>query len=275
MMYSKRIWRLFIILGGNSMKIQHTSPVPLYYQLREQIRSKILNGELKYGDQLPSETELCETLNLSRSTIKHAFDGLVSDDFIVRIQGKGTFVSYRNLSYDILNEPNFYAQKDKEGSKQWSRILEARNLKCDELVAKRLNIDVGDKVCYFRRVRYIDNIPSIIQTVYIKEEYAHDIINKDLANLSFHRFIEEKNKISLNLIKIKINSIILDNYEMELFDIKQTKPGFLFDTIYTYNNEPIIYNERIFRGDHITLLLKYNSAELKGFSSIFEFIDDI
>lgn len=256
------------------MIIEHTSPIPLYYQLREQFRSKILSGELKYGDKLPSETELCKQLNLSRSTVKQSYDGLVSDGLITRVQGKGTFVDYNHLDYDILKEPNFYAQKDKEGSKQWSLVLEARNIACNELIAKRLNMNSGDRICYFRRVRYIDDVPSIIQTVYIKEEYAHDILDKDLANLSFHKFIEETNNISLNLIKIKINSIILDNYERELFNINQPKPGFLFDTIYTHNSKPIIYNERIFRGDHITLLLEYKGNELNKFLRTFDYIGE-
>lgn len=257
------------------MILDHTSPVPLYYQLREHFRSRILDSTLKYGDRLPSETDLCKELNLSRSTVKQAYDGLVADGFVKRTQGKGTFVDYQHHDYDILQEPNFYARKDKDGSKQWSLVLEAKHIQCNEPVAKRLKINVGDEICYLKRVRYIDDVPSIIQTVYIIKEYAHNILDEDLANLSFHRFIEEKNSISLNVFKIKINAIILDNYERELFKMNQLKSGFLFDTIYNYDEKPIIYNERIFRGDHITLSLDYNANELNKFSQSFKIINEL
>lgn len=257
------------------MIIENTSPVPLYYQLREQFRSKILDGEMKYGDKLPSETELCKELSLSRSTVKQAYDGLVADGLIRRTQGKGTFVDYNHLNYDILQEPNFYARKDKDGSKQWSLVLEAKNIKCNELIAKKLKINIGDEVCYFKRVRYIDDVPSIIQTVYIVKEFSKSILNENLANLSFHKFIEEENNIKLNCLTIRINSIILDNYERELFNINQLRPGFLFDTIYNYNDKPIIFNERIFRGDHITLLLEYNANELNKFSKYYNMIKEL
>lgn len=257
------------------MILDNTSPVPLYYQLREYFRNMILDGTLTYGTKLPSETELCKEMSLSRSTAKQAYDGLVADGLITRIQGKGTFVDYRPLDYDILQEPNFYARKDRDGSKQWSLVLEAKLVKCEELIAKKLQINIGDEVCYFKRVRYIDDIPSIIQTVYVIKEYAHNILNENLADISFHKFIEEKNNISLNLFKVKINSIILDIYERELFNINTLKPGFLFDTVYKYNERPIIYNKRIFRGDHVTLLLEFNANDSNHFSNTFNIINEL
>ena len=79
------------------MQIKHNSPIPLYYQLREQIRENILSGKWDYGKELPAELKLCEELNLSRATVKQAMDGLVQEGLIERKKGKGTFVIYRQM----------------------------------------------------------------------------------------------------------------------------------------------------------------------------------
>ena len=241
------------------MQIDMNSPVPLYYQLREQIRSNIINGTWKYGDELPSENKLCQQLGLSRATVKQAFDGLVNDGFIVRRQGRGTFVNYQKMSYDILKEPNFYAKKDQESSKQWALVLESQYVKCSKLIADKLHIKENDSVCYFKRVRYIDKIPMIIQTVYIRAEYTEGIFEQNFASLSFHRYIEEHNNIKLNFFQVGIDAVILNDYELELFCVKKSRAGFLFNTVYYNEDTPIVCNERLFRGDCVSLALDFHT----------------
>ena len=52
---------------------------PKYYQLYEKIRTQILNGQLQANAQLPTEEELCTRYNVSRGTVRKAFDALVSE----------------------------------------------------------------------------------------------------------------------------------------------------------------------------------------------------
>ena len=67
--------------------------VPLSIQLEQIIKSRILKGEFSPGDKIPTEKELCEIYKVSIITVRQAISNLVKDGFIIRKQGKGTFIS--------------------------------------------------------------------------------------------------------------------------------------------------------------------------------------
>ena len=240
------------------MKLNHASPTPLYYQLRQQIRNQIMDGSLPYGSELPSEPKLAAELKLSRATVKQAYHGLVNEGLITRKQGKGTYVSYPRSEFDIIQEPNFYQRMDERGAQQRARILESGYVRADEHVAKKLHLEPGTEICYFKRVRCVNDLPSIIQTVYIRKEYAGGLLESDLSSLSFHRYIEEHSGVTLNCFDMLINAIILDPYECDILELADAIPGFRFFTVYWHDDIPVVYNERVFRGDTVQLGLKFN-----------------
>lgn len=73
--------------------ISKDSSLPLHIQLLDELRHKILQGELRPHDQLPSEWELVESLNISRATIQRAWQSAQEEGLLYRIPGKGTFVN--------------------------------------------------------------------------------------------------------------------------------------------------------------------------------------
>jgi len=73
-------------------KINKNSPIPLYYQLREEIIRLIKNGDLLPKEKLPAERELSSFHGVSRMTINKAINELVKSDYLIRQQGRGTFV---------------------------------------------------------------------------------------------------------------------------------------------------------------------------------------
>lgn len=76
--------------------ISNSSGVPIYAQITEQIRTKILTGELKEGDALPSIRLLAKELRISVITTKRAYEDLEQAGFINTLPGKGSFVAVQN-----------------------------------------------------------------------------------------------------------------------------------------------------------------------------------
>ncbi|MBO5208533.1 MAG: GntR family transcriptional regulator [Lachnospiraceae bacterium] len=76
--------------------INHTSMVPIYEQIVEQIKKMIVSGELKPDDILPSVRTLAKDLKISALTVKKAYDFLEEEGLTVTVHGKGTFVSAMN-----------------------------------------------------------------------------------------------------------------------------------------------------------------------------------
>lgn len=73
--------------------LNHSSMIPIYEQLMEQIKSEIINSKLKEGEALPSVRMLAGELRISALTVKKAYDKLEEDGFVTTVHGKGTFVT--------------------------------------------------------------------------------------------------------------------------------------------------------------------------------------
>ena len=73
--------------------ISNSVDTPLYEQVKEQIKNKIVANELKAGELLPSIRSLAKDLRISVITTKNAYDELEKEGYVETIAGKGTYVS--------------------------------------------------------------------------------------------------------------------------------------------------------------------------------------
>lgn len=73
--------------------LNHSSMMPIYEQLMDQIKSEIVQSVLKEGEALPSVRTLAGELRISALTVKKAYDRLEEEGFVTTVHGKGTYVS--------------------------------------------------------------------------------------------------------------------------------------------------------------------------------------
>lgn len=73
--------------------LNHSSMIPIYEQLTDQIKSKIIQSLLKEGEALPSVRTLARELRISALTVKKAYDRLEEEGFVTTVHGKGTYVT--------------------------------------------------------------------------------------------------------------------------------------------------------------------------------------
>ena len=91
---------------------------PKYLQIENTLKDEIRNGKFKYGDIFYSEKELAEKFKVSSITVIRSVKDLVADGYLIRYQGKGTFVSYsptnRLVQYrDVTTYPELIKDGDK------------------------------------------------------------------------------------------------------------------------------------------------------------------
>ena len=82
--------------------INFESHVPYYAQLMEILRSKVYQREWASGDQIPSEQNLCDHYQVSRTVVRQALRELEHEGVVTRKKGKGTFVSYPKISEGLV-----------------------------------------------------------------------------------------------------------------------------------------------------------------------------
>jgi len=78
--------------------ISNSSGVPIYEQIRDQIKTKIIAGDLKSGGLLPSIRALARDLHCSVITTKNAYEELVNEGYIKNIPSKGFYVAVINMN---------------------------------------------------------------------------------------------------------------------------------------------------------------------------------
>lgn len=112
------------------IKISNGGGVPIYEQIVSQIKAKIIAGELREGDALPSMRLLAKELRISVITTKRAYEELEREGFIVSMTGKGSFVAGKDLEF--VREEHLRQIEELMG-----RIVELAagcDLSCEELV---------------------------------------------------------------------------------------------------------------------------------------------
>lgn len=100
--------------------INHSSMVPIYEQIVDQIKTLIRDGELKENDNLPSVRSLAKELKISALTVKKAYDNLEAEGFTVTVHGKGTYVAAANAEL-LLEEQKKEVEADLEMAIQKGR----------------------------------------------------------------------------------------------------------------------------------------------------------
>lgn len=100
--------------------ITNSSGLPIFEQIENSIKEAIFSNELKEGEMLPSVRSLANELKISFLTVKRAYDELEKAGFIKTVQGKGSYVSPKNLDLikeEKLKEIQDYIEKIYEVSK--------------------------------------------------------------------------------------------------------------------------------------------------------------
>ena len=104
----------------SAISLDHDSYISLHIQLHNALRQLIVSGRWKYGERLPSEPQLAEHLNISRSTVRIALQKAEVEGLIKRAAGRGTFVSYQT---DDRTDPRFIGYVTRSFHNEIHRVL--------------------------------------------------------------------------------------------------------------------------------------------------------
>jgi len=119
--------------------LQRTSSVPLYFQLAEILKERIEAGRWAPGDRFPSEREITGEFGVSRTVIRPALDLLESDGQLIRIKGRGTFVTPPKATTPVRGLIRMLSATPQRGTQ--IRILSAGEQAADAEVAGVLELD--------------------------------------------------------------------------------------------------------------------------------------
>lgn len=140
------------------LSVDRTSPVPLYFQLSQQLEAAIERGTLTPGSLLGNEIELANRLGLSRPTVRQAIQALVEKGLLVRRRGVGTQVVHSQVKRP-LELSSLYDDLETAGQRPATTVLANRVEPAPAEVAAALGVPEGTDVRYVERLRFAHNEP--------------------------------------------------------------------------------------------------------------------
>ncbi|MEV1024695.1 GntR family transcriptional regulator [Streptomyces sp. NPDC050264] len=140
------------------LSVDRTSPVPLYFQLSQQLESAIERGALTPGSLLGNEIELAGRLGLSRPTVRQAIQSLVDKGLLVRRRGVGTQVVHSQVKRP-LELSSLYDDLEAAGQRPETRVLGNTLVPASAEIAAALAIGEGEEVHRVERLRLAHGEP--------------------------------------------------------------------------------------------------------------------
>lgn len=165
----------------------------------ELVYSYILNlieTKLDENEKIPSENELSQKFNLTRTTVRQGIQKLKTEGLIYSKKGSGNFVTPSKIEYTISPHTTFTKEILKSDRTPTIKFLDTKVIQANKIVASKLNIKENDDVLYLKTIRYVDNIPFLFAKYYI--------------NLSFLKYIDKVISKTKSISELYINKYNLD-----------------------------------------------------------------
>lgn len=227
------------------------SQIPYYIQVKEVIRERIRSRVWQPNDQLPSEGELCDTFNVSRTVIRQALQDLIHDGLIIRRKGKGSFVAPAKISEQLVQKlTGFYHDMVAQGYHPATQVLKQEVIPAPPKVAANLGIADGTPVIEIVRLRFVEDTPIVLVSSYLPHALCAGLVNDNLSSQSLYDLLEMNHHLYIARGRRVIQAVPAPENEAQLLQIDKGAPLFLLDSVsYLEDDTPIEYYYAYHRGD--------------------------
>ncbi|HPD39466.1 MAG TPA: GntR family transcriptional regulator [Mesotoga infera] len=239
--------------------------LPAYWRVEKHLTDVI--KKLKPGDILPSEKELVEKYQLSRTTIRTALSNLVAKGVIVRKPGRGTFVTERTITESLAFLNSFTSEMEAINAVARSKVLCQQIELANETLTEAFGVPLGTEVLRLERIRYMGDIPVALQRSFINlslDRKLDCLIKEDFNRNSLYETLERLG-FSPNSAEEEIRIAVLDRNMRNLLMSEDTHGLSRSRKTYLLDGRCIESVNSVYRGDNYTLKL---SLRRKGNSDV-------
>ncbi len=242
--------------------IDKHSPIPMYYQIMNQLRAKISEGEYAVNSTLPPERELVETYQVSRMTIRQAISELVNEGILIRRKGIGTFVAPPKLEQPLSSLTSFTEDMAQRGMKAGGHIVSFKETLPDPTIRKTLGLSAEDKVFECVRLRLADEEPMALETTTLVASICSGLQREDLENQSLYKVLAERWGIELDYATQSLEPILAPSHEATLLHIAPGSPLLLMHRIsYDQNDRAVEHVKSLYRGDRYKIVTELHRKQ--------------
>jgi len=235
------------------------SPVPVYYRLQNEIRDGIERGRWKPGVMIPPERVFVEEYGVSIGTVKKAISNLVTEGFLYRLQGKGTFVTDTQARRNRLRYYRMFKDfTDSESNLQFS-LLEISIDEGSQPIRKLLHLQPRHDLFRMKRILTVEGGTRIYAVSYLSGKLFKDLDKQTTSELNtrtLYTFLEETYDVPTLSNQELIGIVNAEEEVSNHLDVSFGTPLLLIEMLaFTYRERPYEYrlsychteNQKVFR----------------------------
>ncbi len=161
--------------------IKKRSALPLYQQIKSDVRNKIDSNQWLPGQQLPSENVLVEKLGVSRMTIHRALRELTNEGLLNRVHGIGTFVATPPRHASLIRLQNIAEEVQQSGSEYRCSVLKQKYVQVKTTDAIEMGVSEGTLLCHLKVVHFQDDVAIQLEDRLIHPDYIPEFDSTDFT----------------------------------------------------------------------------------------------
>jgi GntR family transcriptional regulator len=245
------------------LKLLNNDSTPLYLQLREELRSRILDGSYSPHKQMPSENELCALFQVSRITVRQALGDLQKEGLIFKIHGKGTFVAKPKAFQNVSRLQGFAEAMSSMGYEIINKLQQFRFIPATALIAARLQITEGTIVTEIKRVRLLNREAVSLEVTYVSEAIGQQLQKADLITRDIFLILENDCGIALGHAELSIDAVLADEDLNTALAVEEGSPILRIERLtHDASGQPIDFEYLYFRGDAFQYRLRVDRQSI-------------
>lgn len=239
-------------------------PIPFYYQLKELLLEYIAQAEP--GSSIPTETQLCEHFDISRTTVRQALGELTSEGLLYRQKGKGTMILPQKIEQEFLYVlESFNDEMQHKGLIPNTKVLSFEAVQASSSVASALGIEAGDQVLSLTRVRSTNGEPIVLVSTYLPaERYGlRALLQEDLEQHSLYERMKSICSVQIEASRRTLEIRQSGSFESEHLHVKPGSPLQYIETVSTSSEKiPIEYSRAYYRSDKNKFVIEITRKRL-------------
>jgi len=230
---------------GSVARVDRASPVPLYYQLAQNMETAIRSGQLSSGSHLDNEIDLARQLRVSRPTVRRAIGLLANRGLVIRRHGIGTLVVPVRVRRPVRLS-SLYDDLKESGQTPSTRLLAFEIVPAPPEVATGLQISKGTRVLHFERVRLATDQPIALMRNFLPMALEEMVTEEGLKTTGLYRLLRQGG-IHLRLASQTIGAHSAQRREARLLNVPAGAPLLTMRRIsYDDAGQPVEYGSHVY-----------------------------
>jgi GntR family transcriptional regulator len=207
-------------------QLDRSIPIPLHYQLRQQLREAIQEGRLRPGDALPAEPQLAELAGVSRATVRQGIEELVREGLLRRLRGHGTFVAEPPPAPPTEPPASLVLGILQQIAQQPARVQRVARQVPPPDVRAGLGLGENEEVVEIVRTWSQADGPAILERVYVPGVEVADIAQAAAEDRALYEQIERQRGVRITRADTVLRACVLTVDVAEQLQVAGDTTGF-------------------------------------------------